>query len=327
MSAARHMLVALACLALLACGGGGGVGGGGGSPGTPIPKQKMDMSDPGDQTYEAALLALDKHGRAIHAEEVFATNRPVRPGITPNSGVTELQVNPSEELARGNFVATIDTRAEDAWRLGWTGRGVKIGVIDDFEEIDTCIYCRLGSEDILRSHGEAVGFVAQQVAPEAEIARHQLSFGCNLPRGTQDREITAGYQRFEGEGYHIVNNSWSSSRYNSGYCSNNPPILRDQETWDGFIDYTIKRELYFRSLALPTGSPESYDDRMLFIFVAGNDGATCPYGTGDCNLYASSILKMRESTETKKAGDRVIFVGALEDNQRILAATPKKRAG
>ena len=209
-----------------------------------------------------------------------------------------------------SFRPTRDTNAEEAWQQGWTGRGVKVGHLDDFKDED--IYRPWGERQF--THGEATAFVTFQIAPEIDHAKGNLSFGCGLPTGTQTREIAEVYQSFSDNGYHIVNNSFGSSRYHHNQCTGAPSQLISASDWNDIIDDEIQDDS-LQKLALPSGSPDTYNPNMLFVFAAGNDGVAgeCPLGLDECNLRAATIYRMRQDGQTE-AGDRVLFVGALSDD-------------
>jgi subtilisin family serine protease len=207
-----------------------------------------------------------------------------------------------------------DTQATDAWQLGWTGRGIKIGVLDGF----IVKYIPVEERDV--SHGAAVSFVAQQIAPEASIATRQLTFGCNLPAGQQERQIKDGFDFFEANGYHIVNNSWSADRYFRDSCkpkgSRNPGLLPN-DTWQSLI-VAEKQDAARKAMIIPLSDDDAYDANMLFVFAAGNGNNSdrpnyCPGGMSACNLLAAAIESMRQDDGISDAGARVLFVGALSD--------------
>lgn len=206
------------------------------------------------------------------------------------------------------FISTRDTKADQAWDMGWTGCDVKVGHLDDF----------IGTG----AHGDFAVSVTFQVAPEIDHSAQQLSFGCDLAPGTQSRQILAAYNHFNDNGYHIVNNSFGGSRYNHGFCGG-PERLLSEAIWNNAINDTI-RDPVFRNFAGIINETTSYDENMLFVFAAGNDAEFCFGGVGACNLGAASLLKLRETEP--EAGARVLFVSSISDasrdtaNQTILAA-------
>lgn len=201
-----------------------------------------------------------------------------------------------------------DTNAEAAWRLGWTGDGVRIGVLDGFSVKNIPV------DGNKVSHGEAVSFIAQQIAPEATIATRSLTFGCNRPAGLNERQTKEGFGFFEQNGYHIVNNSWGFDRYKRDICSAVPnPGLLPADIWNDLIAQE-KQDPSSKRMIVPISDDDAYHANMLFIFAAGNDGQNCFNGIGACNLLAAAIDSMRQDDSVTNAGERVLFVGALSDD-------------
>jgi hypothetical protein len=201
-----------------------------------------------------------------------------------------------------------DTNAEAAWRLGWTGDGVRIGVLDGFSVKNIRV------DGNVVTHGQAVSFIAQQIAPEATIATRSLTFGCHRPAGLNERQIREGFGFFEQNGYHIVNNSWGADRYTRDICSKTPkPHLRSDRTWQSLIA-TEKQDPSSKRMIVPISDDDAYHANMLFIFAAGNNGQECFGGIGECNLLAAAIDSMRQDDGEKDAGERVLFVSALSDD-------------
>ena len=145
----------------------------------------------------------------------------------------------------------------------------------------------------------------------------QLTFGCSLPVGQQDREAVAAYNKFETDGYHIINNSFGRDRYDDGYCSGTAALMA-LSAWQAEVRATAKDALFLKILN-PVGTSGAYNSNMLFVFAAGNERQGCSLNTDGCNLYAATTLWLR-GNGTDKAGDRVIFVGALADNSNTMAA-------
>ena len=301
----KHFLAVSICVrALAACGGGGS---GGGSS-----RDVERMLDTSDWTRKNTRLKENP----LESDYASAT-RALRQNILSHrfnpldaEGENHFRNTADEDLLDSDpraFQPIHDTNAQAAWRLGWTGRGTKIGVLDGFNLKNT-----LGIRDKI-SHGNAVSFVAQQVAPEAEIATQPLPFGCNRPDGQFERQVAAGNKYFEANGYHIVNNSWGFDRYFHDSCANKPnPRLLPIGTWQALIT-AEKQDLATKSMAAPLSDDGAYNANMLFIFAAGNDGRVCPGGIGECNLLAATIDSMRQDDGIANAGARVLFVDALRD--------------
>jgi hypothetical protein len=87
------------------------------------------------------------------ADSVIAASTP---DVTIN-GVTYTSISDASTQLNGagvDFVATTDTGARAAWQQGWTGKGVKVGLADNFND-----------NGIFDDHGDYVAIVAGSVAP------------------------------------------------------------------------------------------------------------------------------------------------------------------
>ncbi len=298
-------------LALAACGGGGG--GGGGSTSPPSTRPTGDITFPFDSTqgtpstYNGALSSLKDNYIAFFRDSLTLITETNLNNLTAAEFGDTLDEMPIQ--------AIVDTNAQTAWQQGWTGKGVKVGHLDDFETDNQPFFAQF---PIFKSHGDFTRFITLLIAPEIDHSSRQLTFGCNLDDSLQERQISAGYAHFEAQGYHIVNNSFGSDRYNNDICSDIPvPQLAPIGAWNDMIT-TYSQDEAFLSYANPSGETGTYNRNMLFVFAAGNDAENCFEGTSGCNLYAASIKKLRDDGKTA-AGDRVIFVGSLEDNSTQLA--------
>ncbi|CAI8216945.1 MAG: Serotype-specific antigen 1 [Alphaproteobacteria bacterium] len=203
-------------------------------------------------------------------------------------------------------IATTDTKAADAWKQGWTGKGVKVAIVDDY---------RAKSRSV--AHGVSTRGVVAQIAPEATFVAIQL----DLPNSRDDLLVKA-YSDAERNGAHIVNSSFSINPLKNGDIITRERVRRE-----------VERELAtasFQKAMLPAASPASFNANMLFIYSAGNHAEKCflPGATpsdffhfdkslSGCSIEGKALLKLRETE--KDAGDRAIFVGALDDNTTTLA--------
>ena len=75
-----------------------------------------------------------------------------------------LDAHAAENTTFDTPIASRDTNARSQWRLGWTGKGVKVGVLDEFN-----------SNEILDTHGDRVTLVVNSVAPEAQLTTYNLT--------------------------------------------------------------------------------------------------------------------------------------------------------
>lgn len=315
---------------LTACGGGGG---GGGSLPTAILQsintvnaantaQPAPANDP--QPGGAAGPARSAPGFDVNAHDFATEGTPSTPAAALSAleetylplylmafgrwfGPLTQQRFDYETGLQDSFQAATDTRAHEAWAQGWTGKGVKVGHLDDFTTVDTIPPF---------THGQLVRYITQQVAPEIDRAERQLTFGCTVPGQQQRDAMEAGYDYFNANGYHIVNNSFGWARYDDGRCSGNPRLLPDSD-WRAAIDETA-RDNIFLQVAQPIGTAGGYDANMLFVYAAGNEKPHCRGGLAACNLYAAAIDRLRGNGD-RNAGERVVFVGALADASDSIA--------
>lgn len=212
-----------------------------------------------------------------------------------------------EIASQDTFQASSDTRAYEAWAQGWTGKGVKVGHLDDF----------ITAEFPPWTHGAIVRFVLHQVAPEINYGTRQITFGCDVPDQQQFNEMRLGYDHFAANGYHIVNNSFAAERYDDGVeCGTTPRLLTAPE-WRTLIDDAAGQNVFLR-FSQSAAASGSYDADMLFVFGAGNEGAACREGLAGCNLNAALIKRLRDNGD-RRAGERVLFVGALADGTDTIA--------
>lgn len=156
-----------------------------------------------------------------------------------------------------------------------------------------------------------------QIAPEATFVSLQL----DLPNNN-DNLLVRAYMEAERNGAHIVNSSFSINPFKNGDIITRERVRRE-----------VERELAtasFQKIMLPAASASSFNANMLFIYSAGNHAQDCrgPQGIfpnffslkgnlSECSVEGKALLKLRETE--KDAGDRAIFVGALEDGSTHLA--------
>jgi len=330
---ALPILIGAFCLTLAACGGGGGGGGAGSSTPTPTTPlmtmgEMMKMEEEEEEemvphaTVEALKTLLETQGQPSSSEDAKnALNEFIeseRYSIATSLMATNQSTVP---VVIARFNAKDDTDAEMAWAKGWTGKGVKVGVLDEFEPFQS-----------RATHGEVKLLMVHQVAPEAmsmtryipltSAARRALPSGTDIDEA-QNTAIATGYQNFADNEYHIVNSSFSTSRWDRGASA-----LIPLNEWQDLIDGQIEKDFFIK---LSTSSEaEGYPDEMLFVFSAGNDGEGCTSGTisggtiSGCNLNAAAIHQLRANGNAD-AGDRLIFVGSVDENDLI--ATYSHRAG
>lgn len=207
--------------------------------------------------------------------------------------------------------AALDTKANLAWAEGWTGKGVKVAVVDDYRTDIRLTNPRFAQ----RSHGYFTRGIAAQVAPEADIQHYQINLGgssSSLAAIFSSRIVQ--YDKAETAGAFIVNSSFGHDYFRRGLA--NQTTTRLQTT----AEQNAKNADYLK-YAANSATANSYDENMLFVFAAGNGGASCrdsPPASRHmdiCTLRGAALLKLRGTD--KAAGDRVMFVGSLSDDANL----------
>ena len=187
-------------------------------------------------------------------------------------------------------IAAIDTGAENAWTDGWTGKGVKIGIADSFN-----------NNERLDAHGDWVSVVISSVAPEATVDMQHVLTG-------DASDIDSAYRHFEENGYHIINNSWGidkAERNVSGAYTGNLVSGFDAMVADSVAAYDPTDQ----SLAVG-----------LYIYAAGNGARYCDSKrVEDCNFLAGVTDGIRDRG-IQDYGSRMIFVGSISDDNVAMAS-------
>ena len=201
-----------------------------------------------------------------------------------NSYVSLVGANAQLNGAGNDPVATTDTGARNAWTEGWTGKGVKVGIADDYN-----------SNGRWDTHGDWVSIVVASVAPEVDAA--------NIDMLGAQKAMTADQALawFEDNGYHIINASWGIEKYD-------PDTGQIETNFDSYLNTNIA--------AFDQDAENSKN--ALIVYASGNSGNFCPGKRAEnCDLKAAEIDKLREAGKT--AGEKTIFVGALQDATNTIA--------
>ena len=195
-------------------------------------------------------------------------------------------------------VATRDTLANNVWSSGWTGKGVKVGILDSFN-----------SNGRIDSHGDWVSLVLNSISPEANTILSNLPSG-NLSTTLQNANSAFDY--YNTNEYFIVNNSWGFEKplknsFGSYTGTNNP-------NWDNIISDAVTSKI----TSINQKSEPIYNEKMLFVFAAGNGAQYCGsvYIT-ECDYFATVYNKVRN--QGYEIGEDTIFVGALSDESSTIA--------
>ena len=195
-------------------------------------------------------------------------------------------------------VATRDTLANNVWSSGWTGKGIKVGILDSFN-----------SNGRIDSHGDWVSLVLNSISPEANTILSNLPSG-NLSTTLQNANSAFDY--YNTNEYFIVNNSWGFEKplknsFGSYTGTNNP-------NWDDIISDAVTSKI----TSINQKSEPIYNEKMLFVFAAGNGAQYCGsvYIT-ECDYFATVYNKVRN--QGYEIGEDTIFVGALSDESSTIA--------
>ncbi len=293
--------IIMATTMLAACGGGGG----GGSKTSTSPAASAPFPYDSTQGTPSNFADAVDGFRTFYEAEFSDT--------LTSSQIQQLKAIPQadflNQINSQSLIATRDTRADAAWRSGWTGKGVKVGHLDDFQTRDI-LFAPEGIPTF-KSHGGLTRLVTFQVAPEIDHSARQMTFSCSVTEATRRNQVTSAYNHFNQNGYHIVNNSWGSERYDDGTCSGSPGLASLTEWQNDIASY--KNEQVLLNVAQGLDKSGSYDRNMLFVWSAGNFGAECSGGISACNLEAATLKQLRDDGDSA-AGARMVFVGAVVDD-------------
>jgi subtilisin family serine protease len=202
--------------------------------------------------------------------------------------------------------ATADTKALDAWEKGWTGKGVKIGIVDIFKPTENA-----ASDPSKRSHGYFTRGVALQIAPEAESFAYEAS-----GNGSLHARLRTQYDRAESDGAFILNTSLGIDYFRSEDPINADGVKREIQAGVA----RLMRDANYLKIIGGSAKATTYDPKMLFVFSAGNSAKKCEKLLNSrhldvCTLRGAALLKLRETDV--EAGDRTIFVGSLRDDANL----------
>lgn len=287
----------------------------------PAPTNDPQPSDTASPTQPTLLFDVTAHDfttqgmPSTRTAAISALERVYNPWHVLEYGsefgsVTE-EVFSSEITIRRSFQPANDTRAYEAWAQGWTGRGVKVGILDDFQTPEDPFFGSI-------THGDYVSIVTYQVAPESDIAERQLTLGCAVEDQDANNQATTAFDYFNANGHHIVNASFGTPRYNDGSCPGQTAGLLSVADWRAAIDEAARNNIFLR-VGQSSNTVGSYDANMLFVVAAGNTGLNCTEGVAGCDLFAAAVDHLRGNGDSN-AGDRMVFVGALEDGTNNIAS-------
>ncbi len=263
---------------IISCGGGGG-GGSGSGPVTSY-----------DYTVGTASNASNANNNLL-----LGSNSSLPYTASNGSSYASLTAANNALNGGGNPIATQDTSASTAWSSGWTGSGVKVGVVDNFN-----------SNSQIDVHGDWVSLVINSVAPEATLGLSNISnLGdpCNATVSSQMNAVENAYDAMENQGYHIVNNSWGIEKY-SVDCFGNGNLIADS-TWNASVNTDVQAAI--------NSSSAPYNSNMLFIYAAGNSAQNCGSSSLESCNYFASVFKGLKDRGVSNPTSRVMWVGSVVD--------------
>lgn len=271
----KYSAITASCISLVGCGGGGG------SSTVPQTTIQYDYTLGTASTLSAARSALTSSASMS------------LPYDAPD-GTTHTSLSTAHSTLNGGSdpIATVDTGAANAWADGWTGKNVKIGMLDHFN-----------SNGRVDTHGDYTTLVAGSVAPEATLTLAHISDSGGSPSITN---ADSAISTLEASGHRIFNNSWGISRtgsYSTSFDSAAATLISSYSPsstgWLGLYN----------------------GNEGLFIWAAGNNATTC--GTSsrveDCNLFAAYVDGVRDAGNSS-VGDKHIWVGSLSDGTDTIAS-------
>ena len=268
-------------------GGSGGSGGGSDSDGDGGGSDGDGGESYVDEYGAQYAIGTPSNGVNINDSLFLGTKRNL-PYIAPNGISYEslFAAHTALNISSSLPIASRDTNARSQWDEGWTGKGVKVGIIDQFTDNDT-----------IDSHGDKVSLVINSVAPEAELLTRHSSL--------ISTDVEAGWTNMSNNGYHIVNNSFGRAR-----------VSHVDGTVD--TDFDPHVTIWVNNRFKITGTA-TYDEDMLFIFAAGNSGDLCPdRRIHECTFRAAVLHGQRAAGVTDS--EAYIWVGSLTDDGTALTA-------
>ena len=279
----RYYMSALFIFSLLsACGGGGDVAVSNGS-GSGI---QYNYSEGIKSSESAADGAILKEGGSFPYTKVG--------GATYNDPIaTAEQLAIAKNLEDNGLdrIATIDTGARASWKLGWTGKGVKVGIADDFRD-----------NKKFDDHGEYVFFVINSIAPEATVSVMDMIIITENDDDVTDMTADQALQHFEANNYHIINASWGTDRFDSSNGA-------EYESFDSHVADLISN---FDQTA-------ENNKKALIVYAAGNSGLKCSGKKLEyCTVQGAYTNAVREAGGTM--GVNSIFAGSLTDGSNNIAS-------
>ena len=256
-----------------------------------------------DLRLQASLFASAVQGTVSTRQ---ATNAPLLKGITDyRTSITQVATT---SLAA---IVTTETGAATAWDAGWTGKDVRVRLAVIGENITINVF--------------AVKLVIKSIAPELNIdavislpaPRDKRSGIARLTSFANSHSALSARAKARGETENYILLPALSLQRNEGgsYASDTQwqTLITDSLTATApYMDSS--KNISMATLPATTGA---HDVNMLIVLPAGDDKVACNTATSsasikDCNLVGGILAKKRETSIN--AGDRVLFVGALTDD-------------
>ena len=261
-------------LTLLGCGGGGS-------------SQTESLSTSGFSTYHYSEGQPSSINSA-NSNILLGNNRSLPFDF---NGVSYPSLENAHSILNNGYsypIATRDTLANDSWQKGWTGKDVKVGIIDVFN-----------SNGKIDSHGDLVFLVINSVSPEVD------HYSFNLSSGSESQILSSASSAntyFNDNGYHIVNNSWGFDKQYYTDSSWNTVITNAVNEITNLIDNNAESEV---------------SKNFLSVYAAGNGAQSCSsVFVHECDYKAQTVYEIRKKGYSY--GKQSIWVGSIKDGQNII---------
>ncbi|MDE0306854.1 MAG: S8 family serine peptidase [Albidovulum sp.] len=285
----NRLSVSIAAALVAACGGGSGSSPSFNPPENPtVPGYDLTLGVPSSESSARAAL----FGGRFDGLPYFAPNGEEYSSVLAANRILNEDIDFLP-------IAAYDTKADRAWELGWTGKGVKVGVLDYFN-----------TNGIVDFHGDYVAVVIHSVAPEAELGLESLE---EYPDQNPIFNQVAAGNKFAESGFDIINNSWGIERN----------IRNPDGSYSGRYDpdFDFNAVIVAESLiedAANSDYARDDTDNVLWIYAAGNSGEHCfPRTLDNCNFYGA--IERQLNIRNYTGASQIIWVGALDDDGERLA--------
>ena len=312
--------IAAVAMVLTACGGGGGGGGSiASTPTTPTPAPTP-----------APVISQDQYGNRLGEAAPYVMNNSTfikeKVNLTLTSGGTQTTYDSgwsnTAYTERTLQESWINGDVQAAWAAGWTGKGQKIGIIDDFTANDsTEVYSGTVNGvtvSIPFTHGQLV----------SAIAGGKLS-SINFS-GTAGSQTFTGTYSFDKPIYGVAKDA---NVYRNDFLTHQGTGLFD--TMKGWSDnnHALWKSLTVVNLSLGTGpaaSQTAFNNAYVPQLATANSTTNIPdavfvKAAGNDNTYAGNDVSNAVLVNSTSYGNKTLIVGALDQTGNL--ASYSNRAG